>query len=96
MSRMYPKSPSLRDLAPVVVSQDPATMEFDVTALLAQGGAILQRELRSLMSESSGGKLAPNSARDLVAYVKLLNELEKQQKAELAAMDDQELEEIAK
>lgn len=66
--------------------------EFDVTKLLAHGGAILQREIRNLMAESSKGKLGAASARDLVAYIKLLSELEAKQAADLANMTDDELE----
>lgn len=69
---------------------------FDVTELLDKGGEILRREIVNLMVESSGKKLSPTSARDLVAYVRLLSELKNEQEKALSEMTDEELDAIAK
>ena len=68
-----------------------APPEFDVEALLAKGGEILRREVSNLLMESSNKKLAPASARDLVAYIRLLHELKIEKAAALAEMSDEEL-----
>ncbi len=69
---------------------------FDVTELLDKGGEILRREIVNLMVESSGKKLSPTSARDLVAYVRLLSELKNEQIKVLAEMTDEELTSLSK
>lgn len=69
---------------------------FDVTELLDKGGEILRREIVNLMVESSGKKLSPTSARDLVAYVRLLSELKVEQTKVLSEMTDEELEALTK
>ena len=68
-----------------------APPDFDVDALLQKGGEILRREISNLLMESSNKKLAPASARDLVAYVKLLHELKLEKQQALAEMSDEEL-----
>lgn len=68
-----------------------ASSDLDVEALLQQGGEILKREIRNLMIESTGAKLSPASARDLVAYVKLLSELRTEQKDAASELTDEEL-----
>lgn len=75
-----------KDETPVVVGT------FDITELLDKGGEILRREISNLLMESTGRKLSPTSARDLVAYVKLLSELKIEQEKALASMTDEELE----
>lgn len=70
-------------------------LSFDVDALLDKSGQILAREIRNIMIESSRGKLGPASARDLVAYLKLLNELKMEQAASLSKMTDEELSRLA-
>lgn len=65
--------------------------EFDVLALLDKSGEILKREITNLMIESATKKLSAASAKDLVAYVKLLHELKLEQLAKLQAMSDEEL-----
>ncbi len=72
----------------------PVTGEFDISDLLDKGGEILRREITNLMVESSGKKLSPNSAKDLVAYLKLLSELKIEQQKALAEMSDEELEKL--
>ncbi len=68
---------------------------LDVDHLLERGGEILRREIANLMAESSSRKLSPTSARDLVAYVKLLSELRTEQKREIANMSEEELKKLA-
>ena len=65
--------------------------ELDITDLLEKGGEILRREITNLMVESSGKKLSPNSAKDLVSYLKLLTELATEQKKALSEMTDEDL-----
>lgn len=69
----------------------PETGIFDVEDLLAKTGEILRREVLNLMSKSSGGKLSPTDARDLVNYVRLLAELKAEQDAVLSELSDEEL-----
>lgn len=71
-------------------------VDFDVEKLLAQGGAILSREIRNLMRSSSSGKLEPAEARDLVAYLKLLSEIKISQAKAYEDMSDEDLAKIAK
>lgn len=72
-----------------------ALADFDVEKLLAQGGAILTREIRNLMIASSRGKLDAAESRDLVSYLKLLSELKAAEEARLENMTDDELSKIA-
>lgn len=89
-----PNQSSIPLLAPEAES---AELEpLDVDHLLERGGEILRREIANLMAESSSKKLSPTSARDLVAYVKLLSELRIEQKKELANMSTEELEQLTK
>lgn len=69
-------------------------VDFDVDVLLAQGGAILAREIKNLMMASSRGKLEAAEARDLVAYLKLLSELKIEQQKALADLTDVELQDL--
>lgn len=64
---------------------------MDIDDLLSKGGEILKREIRHLLRESAGNKLSPGSARDLVAYVKLLSELKEGAQKELENLTDEEL-----
>lgn len=82
--------------ATVLPNQEPQateqlSSEFDVLELLGKSGEILKREITNLMIESSAKKLSAASAKDLVAYVKLLHELKLEQLAKLQAMTDEEL-----
>lgn len=69
---------------------------FDLEELLDKGGEILRREIANLLMESSRGKLNAASARDLVAYVKLLYELKSEMKDELENLPDDKLKEMLK
>lgn len=51
----------------------------------------LKTEIDSLRVLSSYGKLSSNSSRDLIEYIKLLNELKKQEDASVSNMTDDEL-----
>ncbi len=73
-----------------------ATAELDYDALLANCGEILRREIRSLMSESQKGKLSAPSARDLIAYLGLLEELRAAELKRLGELSDEELAKLAK
>jgi hypothetical protein len=79
-----PQAPEVQDAQP----------GFDLSDLLDKGAEILKREIRNLMLESSGKKLSPTSARDLVSYVKLLHELQLEEKKILAGLTDAELEKL--
>lgn len=79
--------------APEVQEELPAS-SFDVEKLLAQGGEILNREVKNLLMESSRGKLNAASARDLCNYIKLLSELKKEQQEALKELSDEEIEKL--
>lgn len=69
--------------------------DFDVEALMAKCGEVLRREIAVLLRLSStGAKLEPASARDLVAYTKLLSEIRETQKDEFKNLTDKELADI--
>lgn len=53
--------------------------DVDLSKLLDQGREVLRREMKHLMLESSRGKLSAGSARDLVNYLKLLDELAREE-----------------
>ena len=74
--------------APEVQEELPAS-SFDVEKLLAQGGEILNREVKNLLMESSRGKL-----NDLCNYIKLLSELKKEQQEALKELSDEEIEKL--
>lgn len=91
MAKIYPKT------FQVSVPDEPLEPgEFDVEKLLSNSGEILRREITNLLMESSRGKLGATSARDLVAYVRLLVELKLKQEEELAGLTDEELKARAK
>lgn len=74
---------------------DPDAMSaFDVEQLLDKGGEILRREIANLLGESSRGKLGAPSARDLVAYIRLLSEIKEKQVADLGSLTDEELKKL--
>lgn len=68
---------------------------LDIEALLDKCAVVLQREISNLMMESSGKKLSAASARDLVAYIKLLAELKEYQEEELSELTDEQLKQLA-
>lgn len=70
--------------------------DFDVNALLSRGGEILKREIRNLLRESANGKLGAGSARDLVAYLRLLSELKIDEEAAANELTEEELRKLAK
>ncbi len=68
-----------------------SSSDLDVELLLQQGGEILKREIKNLMIASTGKKLSPTDARDLVSYIRLLSELRSEQTAKVAELTDEEL-----
>jgi hypothetical protein len=76
-----------RKAAPVMEAQD-------IPELLNKGSLVLSREIQNLLLESAAGKLNAGSARDLVAYLKLLHELQREQENKLANLTDEELERL--
>lgn len=68
---------------------------FDVDALLAKGGVILQREIANLMRESAKGKLSTASAKDLVSFLDMLHELRDREIKDLSNLTDEQLKELA-
>jgi len=79
---------------PLSSSSEPVeavSSDLDVVDLLKKSSEILNREIRNLMTESSRGKLNAASARDLVRYIKLLNELKQDLANSLSEMTDEEL-----
>jgi hypothetical protein len=73
---------------------EPVSAAQDISTLLNQGSLVLSREIHNLLLESAVGKLEAGSARDLVAYLKLLHELKKEQENKLANLTDEELERL--
>lgn len=74
---------------------EPGTVQdLDIEDLLAKGGEVLRREITNLLIESSSKKLSAGSARDLVAYVRLLSDLKTEKQKELADLSDDELKAI--
>ena len=65
----------------LLVNNDDAV---DIEKLQDKALEILRREINNLFKDSSNGKLGAAGARDLVAYIKLLDELAVQQKAAAA------------
>lgn len=77
-----------------ILPPEPAPSDIDIADLLSKTLEILRREVKHLLMESSAEKLHPNSARDLVNYVKLLSELHSEEKDLLDTLTDDELKEI--
>lgn len=71
----------------------------DLNKLLKKASDAVKRDINHIYLEVSTRKLSDKSARDLVAYVKLLSDLAKAQKdakEELAAVPDEDLKKLAK
>ncbi|NDC24836.1 MAG: hypothetical protein EBZ49_12030 [Proteobacteria bacterium] len=71
----------------------------DLSKLLKKASDAVKRDINHIYLEVSSRKLSDKSARDLVAYVKLLSDLAKAQKESkeaLAAVPDDELKQLAK
>ena len=79
-----------------VPGSDDISGDFDIEALLTKGGEVLKREFRNIMRESANGKLSAGSARDLVAYLRLLSELKIDEAAAANELSDEELRKVAK
>lgn len=63
----------------------------DVDTLLTKSFLVLQREIQNLVMESSRGKLNAGSSRDLVSYIKLLNDIKLDQEALLDSLTPEQL-----
>ena len=70
-------------------------LDFSLQSQLEKCAEILRRDLSYLMTEASKGKLSAPSARDLVAYIKLLNDLKDLEKDDLNKLSDEALEALA-
>lgn len=93
--KRYVKSPNTTLPSTTEQASAPDVLpDFDVDKLLAQSGAILAREIKNLMIKSSSGKLDGADARDLVAYIKLLQELKHEEQDRLSNMTDGEIAEL--
>ncbi len=73
-----------------------ASTSADLTEMLDKCSLVLTREIHNLLLESAKGKLNKGSAGDLVAYLKLLNEIKQEQEKKLANLTDEELERLSK
>jgi len=71
-------------------SQDPAE-EFTLESLLVKATKVLRSDLQAITLEATKGKLGPASARDLVAYVRLLSDLKADQEEDLSKLTDEQL-----
>lgn len=69
--------------------------DFDIDKLLDQGGTALSREIKNILVASAKGKLDAAYSRDLIAYLRLLQELKIEQKKDLQDLTDEELAKLA-
>lgn len=65
--------------------------EFTLDSLLVKATRVLRSDLQAITLEAGKGKLGPASARDLVAYVRLLSELKAGQEEDLSKLTDEQL-----
>lgn len=80
---------------PVFSSTPGAVQAIDVVDLLDKCGEVLRREVQNLlMMTSTGKKLDSAASKDLVSYVKLLQEMQSEQKDALRELDTEELEKL--
>ncbi len=94
--RRYTHPDQLKEAEPKVVQPpDPKLTDISLDELLSKSILILYREIRSLLLESSTGKLCKDSAQSLRDYIKLLNELKEREKDVLESLSDEQLKEIA-
>ncbi len=91
MSKLPPSHPGA-----VSAPSGGAGIEVDIDAQLKKTLEILQREVTWLLRQSSIGKLDSASARDLVNYVKLLSELQRNEKDWLKDLSTEDLAELLK
>lgn len=70
--------------------------EQDVDTLLTKSYLVLQREIQNLVMESAKGKLNSGSSKDLVQYIKLLNDIKLDQEALVNSLSTEELNEAIK
>lgn len=70
-------------------------IDFTLESQLEKATEILRREITNLMIESSSKKLSPSSAKDLVAYIKLLSELKAEQQEDLSKLTEEQLKALA-
>ena len=81
---------------PVKATEQLLSSDTDAETLLAKAYYILQREIANMMVESASGKLNKDSARDLVAYVKLLSDIKLDQEELLNNLTTDQLNEVVK
>jgi hypothetical protein len=65
----------------------------DVDTLLTKAYLVLQREIQNLVMASARGKLQAAESKDLVAYIKLLNDIKLDGEALLNSMPVEQLNE---
>lgn len=70
-------------------------LDYSLKSLQERCIEILKRDLSYLMQESASKKLSAASARDLVAYLKLLDDLKSLEDDELSGLTDETLEALA-
>lgn len=80
--------------APKPKAPEPSRHDIAIDDLAEDSLLILYREIKHMLMESSGGPLSKESSQSLVNYVKLLNELKKQEKEALASLSDEQLEKL--
>lgn len=78
-------------------------MNEELKKLLEKATEAVRRDINHIFEQVSGGKLDKDSSRDLVAYVKLLTDIQKreiesdkEEQNDLASKPESELREIAK
>lgn len=87
----------IADFTPKKVTAEPdfSLAKSSLDDLKDRAREILRREITNLMVESTGRKLSPTSSASLVSYIKLIDELKKQEDTELRALSDAHLEKLA-
>jgi hypothetical protein len=66
-------------------------LDISIEGMLEKGLEALRREMSNLLSMSAQGKLAKEDGHHLVAYVKLLTDLQKKKAEDLSEMTDEDL-----
>lgn len=70
-------------------------MNMDLRELLNKASEAVRRDLNHIFLEASQGKLSPASARDLVAYTKLLSDVLEESEEGVIDASEEELKRIA-
>lgn len=90
--KRYPKDPITEAAQEQYIDEG----EVDLVDLLEKSKEVLRREIRNLSTESLKGKLKPQHGEALSVYIRLLNNMVKEEKDRLKKLTKEELEALAK